>query len=321
MKPYTHFTLTEREYLQQLLSEGKSFREIAKILDRSPSSISREVTRNFSKKKKRYNAWRATVLYIIRRKRCVRKPAITVGSELHFQITSCLEKYWSPEIIANYCKENGNLVSFSTIYKAVKNGMFDNISPKTHFRRKGKKKHVKRSNHATIHPVHTIHDCPDIVNQKIRLGDWEGDTVCGANNKSCLVTQVDRVSKLLTAAISPNHTKEAVRAATKKAFELLDVNMPIHTITLDNGSEFASFKEIEQDLNTTIYFADPHSPWQRGLNENTNDILRFFFPKGTDFSKISEKQLKSVLSLINNRPRKCLGYISPLEFVSKKCCT
>ena len=305
MKPYTHFTLSEREYLQQLLSEGKSLRKIAEILGRSPSSISREVKRNFSKKKKRYNAWRATTLYIIRRRRCVRKPAIISGSELYYQIIDYLNQYWSPELVARYCKNNGNPVSFSTIYKAVRAGVFENISPKTHFRRKGKKKHAKHGNHATIHPEHTIHERPDIVEKWMRLGDWEGDTVCGAKNKSCLVTQVDRVSKLLVAAISPNHTKEAVRAATRRAFELLPTDMPIHTITLDNGSEFADFKGIEQDLNTTIYFADPHSPWQRGLNENTNDIIRFFFPKGTDFSKVSEEQLLSVLSLINNRPRKC----------------
>ena len=112
-----------------------------------------------------------------------------------------------------------------------------------------------------------------------------------------------------------------MREATKRAFENMPINIPIHTITLDNGSEFADFKKIEADLTTTIYFADPHSPWQRGLNENTNGIIRFFFPKGTDFTKISDKELSTVISLINNRPRKCLGYISPLEFLSKKCCT
>ena len=321
MKSYTHFTLSERNCLQQLLSEGRSYREIAKILDRSPSTISREVKRNFSQKKKQYNAWRATTLYIIRRRQCVRKPAIIAGSKLYLKIVECLEQYWSPELTAKHCKDKGYSICFSTIYRAVKNGAFEDIKPKTHLRRKGKKKHAKRGNHATIHPEHTIHDRPDIVDKWIRIGDWEGDTVCGAKNKSCLVTQVDRVSKLLTAAISPNHTKEAVRLATKKAFELLPKNMPIYTITLDNGSEFADFKGIEKDLKTTIYFADPHSPWQRGLNENTNDMLRFFFPKGTDFSKITEQELMSVLNLINNRPRKCLDYISPLEFVTRKCCT
>ena len=321
MKPYTHFTLSEREMLQQLLSEDKSFREIAKILGRSPSTISREIKRNFSKKKKRYTAWRATTLYIIRRRRCIRRPKIQPYDELYCLILECLKKYWSPEIISNYCKKEGYNISFTTIYSAIKKGVFENIKPKTHLRRKGKKKHAKHVNYATIHPVHTIHDRPELIEKWIRLGDWEGDTVCGAKNKSCLVTQVDRVSKLVTAAISPNHTKEAVRATTKRAFELLPVNLPIHSITLDNGSEFADFKNIEKDLNTTIYFADPHSPWQRGLNENTNDIIRFFFPKGTDFSLITEKELLSVLSLINNRPRKWLNYISPLEFISKKCCT
>ena len=321
MKPYTHFTLSEREYLQQFLKEGKSFREIAKLLGRSPSTISREVRRNFSKKKKRYNSWRATTLYIIRRKNCVRKPVIQKNSELYLLIADCLKKYWSPEIIAHYCKEKGYSISFSTIYKSVKSGRFNDIKPQTHFRRKGKKKHSKHGNHATIHPEHTIHERPIVVDERVRFGDWEGDTICGAKNKSCLVTQVDRVSRLVTAAISHNHTKDAVRNATKRAFELLMADLPVHTITLDNGSEFADFKGIEKDLNTTIYFADPHAPWQRGLNENTNDIIRFFFPKGTDFSKISEEQLLEVLSLINNRPRKCLNYLSPLDFISSKCCT
>jgi len=303
------------------LNEGKSFREIARLMERSPSTISREVKRNFSKKKKRYNAWRATTLYITRRKRSVRKPAIQQNTELYNLIKECLEKYWSPEITAHYCTERGYPVSFTTIYKAVRLGLFAGIKPKSHFRRKGKKKHAKHGNHATIHPEHTIHDRPSIVEDRLRLGDWEGDTVCGAKNKSCLVTQVDRKSKLLVAAISPNHTKDAVRKATKRAFELLEIDMPIHTITLDNGSEFADFKGIEEDLNTTIYFADPHAPWQRGLNENTNDMLRFFFPKGTDFNSITEDDLLCVLHIINSRPRKCLDFLSPLDFISKKCCT
>lgn len=102
---------------------------------------------------------------------------------------------------------------------------------------------------------------------------------------------------------------------------MLGIDVPIETITLDNGSEFADFKGIEDDLHTTVYFADPHSPWQRGLNENTNDMLRFFFPKGTNFLEVDDEDLQSVVSLINNRPRKCLDYLSPLEFISSKCCS
>ena len=318
---YTHFTLTERENLQQLLNEGKSFREIAEILGRSPSTISREVRRNYSQKKKQYHPWRATVLYILRRKKCVRRPAIQKDTELFRLIQECLEKYWSPELIAHYCKEHGYPVSHATIYKAIRSGLFSGVKAKTHLRRKNKKKYKRTKTCSSIQPEHTIHERPVEANTKSRLGDWEGDTVCGARNKSCLVTQVDRKSKMLTAAISSNHTMDAVRKATKRAFELLEVSMPIHTITLDNGSEFADFKGIEEDLDTTIFFADPHSPWQRGLNENTNDMLRFFFPKGTDFSLVSEEELVRVVHLINSRPRKCLDYLSPLDFVSKKCCT
>ncbi|MDD6645421.1 MAG: IS30 family transposase, partial [Oscillospiraceae bacterium] len=97
--------------------------------------------------------------------------------------------------------------------------------------------------------------------------------------------------------------------------------IPIESITLDNGSEFAAFEKIEKDLQTTIYFADPHSPWQRGLNENTNDMLRFFFPKGTNFHNVTDEELQTVVDLINNRPRKTLDFFSPIEVLYKKCCT
>lgn len=321
MLSYTHFTLSERNCLQQLLKEGKSYREIAKILKRSPSTISREVKRNYSKNKNRYNAWRATTLYIIRRKKCVRKYKITSDTKLYAYIIECLRKYWSPEIIANKCKEQGLCVCFATIYRALRKGLLNGVSRKTHLRRRGKRRNSDRKKCSTIHPVHTIHDRPGIVNTKERFGDFEGDTVYGGIGKGCIVTLVDRKSKLLVAARAASREKEVIREAFKRAFSLMEYDIPIETITLDNGSEFADFLNIEKDLNTTIYFADPHSPWQRGLNENTNGILRFFFPKGTDFLKISDEELDRVVHLINSRPRKCLDYFSPIEILSKKCCT
>lgn len=321
MKSYTHFTLSERICLQQLLSEGKSYREIARILDRSPSTISREVKRNYSYGKKRYNAWRATTLYIIRRKNCVRKHVIQPNTVLYEYIIECFNKYWSPEIIAYKCKERGLCICTSTIYRALKEDRLADVSIKTHLRRRGKKTTKDKKKCNTIHPTHTIHERAEIVELKARLGDFEGDTVYGAVGKGCVVTFVDRKSKLLVAAIAPNREKETIRKALKRAFDLMEYPMPAETITLDNGSEFADFLNIEKDLQTTIYFADPHSPWQRGLNENTNDILRFFYPKGTDFLEVNEEEFQNVIHLINSRPRKCLGYLSPLEFLSKKCCT
>lgn len=321
MKSYTHFTLSERNCLQQFLSEGKSLREIAKILGRSPSSVSREVKRNFSKTANHYNAWRATTLYIIRRRSCVRKHIIQPHTYLHDYITECLKRFWSPEVIAHRCKLQGFCVCTSTIYRAIKEKRLCGITCKTHLRRRGKKATKDRKNCSTIHPIHTIWERPEIIERKERFGDFEGDTVYGGIGKGCVVTLVDRKSKLLIAAIAPNREKETIRKAFKKAFDLSEYSAPIESITLDNGSEFADFIHIEKDLHTTIYFADPHSPWQRGLNESTNDILRFFYPKGTNFMKVPEKEFRDVVHLINSRPRKCLGFLSPLEFLSKKCCT
>lgn len=321
MKPYTHFTLEEREILAENLNEGKSFREIARILNRNPSSISREVKRNYSKTTDRYHPWRATTLYICRRKNCVRRNAIQEGSDLYQFIMAGLEKFWSPEIIAERAEKISLHISAATIYKAIQKGVFKRVSPKTHLRRHGQKRCSNASKYQTIHAEHTIHERPEIVELRKRLGDWEGDTVLGGVGKGCIVTCVDRTSRLLVAAVSKDKTSKSVRVALAKAFKMMQISVPITTLTLDNGSEFAEFKGIEKDLDTTVYFADPHAPWQRGTNENTNDMLRFFYPKGCDFRLVSDEELQVAVSLINNRPRKCLGFLSPLEFISAKCCT
>lgn len=318
---YTHFTLEERESLLQFLQEGKNYSQIARELGRHRSTIKREVERNYSKTKNRYHPWRATILYMQRRKRCVRKHIVVKDSREYNYIKSCLELFWPPETIAEGGKAQGIFVSCSTIYRAIRKGIFGQLASRVYLRRRGKKYHSSSKNTCTIHPVHTIHDRPAIVETKERFGDWEGDTVYGAIGKGCLVTGVDRKSKLLIAARSPSRKQEDIRAAFSRAFALMEADIPIETITLDNGSEFAAFLDMEKDLNTTIYFADPHAPWQRGLNENTNDLIRFFFPKGTNFLAVTDQEVAQVVNLINSRPRKCLGFLSPLEFVSKKCCT
>ena len=320
MKPYTHFTLEEREIIAESLKEKKSFHEIARQLGRNVSSVSREVKRNFSKTPNRYHPWRATALYIHRRKKCVRKAVIQKDSELYTFIAEGLCKFWSPEIIAARAAMNGHKVSVGTIYRAIRKGVFKGITAKKNLRRHGKKRRGNVSKYQTIHPEHSIHDRPAAVETRERLGDWEGDTVLGGVGKGCIVTCVDRKSRLLVAAVSPDKTSKSIRNALARAFRMMEIPIPIHTLTLDNGSEFAEFKGIEEDLDATIYFADPHAPWQRASNENINDVLRFFYPKGFDFHQLSEDDLQFVVSLINNRPRKCLGFLSPLEFISAKCC-
>jgi IS30 family transposase len=176
-------------------------------------------------------------------------------------------------------------------------------------RRHGKRKNAHNSQ--SINPIHTIHDRPSVVETRERIGDLEGDTVYGGIGKGCLVTLVDRCSRMLYASRSVSRDSNLIVEAFGKALGGINVE----SITLDNGSEFAKFAEIEKNHDTIIFFADPHSPWQRGSNENINGLIRFFFPKGTNFLDVSDDVVDKIVSLINNRPRKCLDWLSPVEFL------
>lgn len=319
MMSYTHFTLDERKYLQQLLSEGYSFRKIADILGRNVSSVSREVNRNKSKyppKKKsnnkyRYHAWRAQVLSITRRRENKRLRLKPETEEWDY-IVDKLNLFWSPEEIANRWKmdyPDKDCFGTSTIYRYIKNGRFEGISKKTHLRRRGKLIMPRNSCYNSIQPERIIPDWPEEIKQRTRIGDWEGDTVYGGIGKGLLITQVDRKSRFLCAALLPK--REAT--LTRKTIVKMLRSLPVNSISLDNGSEFADFKKLEEELQTQVYFAQPHKPWQRGTNENTNDLLRFFFPKGFDFRSVSQDDVNFVVNLLNNRPRKCLGWHTPSE--------
>lgn len=171
------------------------------------------------------------------------------------------------------------------------------------------------SNYNTIQPDRIIPQWPEEIRLRTRIGDWEGDTVYGGIGKGLLVTQVDRRSRFLRAGLLAKRdallTKDVICEILK--------GLPVKSISLDNGSEFAEFHAIEEELHTQIYFAEPHKPWQRGTNENTNDLLRFFFPKGFDFRTVTQEDVDKVVYLINNRPRKCLGWMSPSEVFEAEC--
>ena len=143
----------------------------------------------------------------------------------------------------------------------------------------------------------------------MRIGDWEGDTVYGGVGKGLIVTLVDRRSRFLCAGLI--HSRSSTE--TRIMIETLLKDKPVNSISLDNGSEFSEFRELEKNLHTEVYFAEPHKPWQRGTNENTNDILRFFFPKGYNFHSLDNEILQNIVLSINLRPRKCLGWRSPFE--------
>ncbi len=167
----------------------------------------------------------------------------------------------------------------------------------------------RNSNYNSIHPDRTIPQWPEEIRRRERIGDWEGDTVYGGIGKGLLVTQVDRKSRFLRAGLLAKRDA----SLTKDVICSLLKDIPVKSISLDNGSEFSEFHALEKELHTLVYFAEPHKPWQRGTNENTNDILRFFFPKGFDFRTVSQELVELVVDLINNRPRKCLGWRTPAE--------
>jgi len=319
MMSYKHFTLKEREYLQELLSQNLSYRKIAKILGRAASSISREANLNKAKYKPHkksnnqfwYSAWRAQNLYIIRRRKSARQ-ALKRGTDEWNFIVDGLRKFWSPECICGMWHElypERKTLCASTIYRYINLKKFPNITRKKNLRRRGKRIQRKSTNCNTIKPDRIIPEWTDEIKSRSRIGDWEGDTVYGAVGKGYLTTMVDRKSKLLKMRKVLNRTAEATRLAIEESLD----GLPVHSISLDNGSEFAEFHKLEENLNTLVYFAEPHKPWQRPLNECTNDIVRFFFPKGCDFTKVSDEDIQRVEDLINNRPRKCLGWKTPLE--------
>ena len=325
MLSYTHFTLEERICLQELLSKGYSMRKIADILDRNVSSVSREIKRNKSKyhtkkpsnNKYRYHAWRAQTLTIMRRREH-KNYRLTPDTKAWDYVVDKLNLFWTPEQISNrwridYPEET--VIGISTIYRYIKSGKFKGITRKTHLRRRGKKKVPTTSNFNPIHPNHIIPEWPDEIKQRSRIGDWEGDTVYGGTGKGLLITQVDRKTRYLRAALIPSRNS----TITKNEMIKLLKDYPVKSISLDNGSEFSEFEEIEKELDTIIYFAEPHKPWQRGTNENTNGLIRFFFPKGFDFRTITQDDVDYVVNLINNRPRKVLGWKSPAEAFLNEC--
>lgn len=315
---YHHLTLEERYCLVALQEKGLCIRAIARILTRSPSTISRELKRNRSKQG--YNPYGA-YSKAVHRKRMPRRLIKQFEPEkLVYVVTALSEWHWTPEQIAGrWNKEHpDSILSCSTIYRHIHRGLLPGVSAKAHLRRHGKRKVNSNANYNTIHPDRTIPEWPEEICQKTRIGDWEGDTICGAQGKGGLVTLVDRKTGFVCGRIVHSRTSSETREAIRKALE----NKTVLSLSLDNGSEFAEFRKLEKDLGAPIFFAEPHKPWQRGCNENANGLLRFFFPKGCNFHNVSQAELDRVLDLINHRPRKRLGWRTPFEvFLNQSCCT
>lgn len=308
-----HLTIQEREVISQMRYGRRTARGIARRLGRHRSTIYRELARN--RDSRGYSAVRAQRRAEERRRErhLVRK---LDRPKLRREICQGLANYWSPEQIAGRMRRDGRhrkpagRVSHQTLYHWIRNqedrGYWEG------FLRFGGKRRRRRDRRGKILRTVEIARRPAVVNRRSRFGDWEGDTVIGARRQSALVTHVERKSGYLLAAKIEARQSEAVNQASYRLFQRIPPQLR-RTLTLDNGKEFASYEQLSRWTGLAIYFTQPYAAWQRGTNENTNGLLRQFFPKGTDLRKVSCRQLSHAVGRINDRPRKRLKYRTPKE--------
>jgi len=296
--------------IETLLNQKMKQCEIAIKLSRNKSTISRCIKDNTDEEG---NFIAEVVWEKIKEKRRNRKGESKILSDelLEKYILEKIDIYWAPEQISGRWKtKTGKIISHETIYQFVYK--YHPHLVKLHFRRKGKKYQHKRKEKYQINNRRMIDERPEEVELREIMGHWEGDTIIGKNHKQAIVTNVERKSGLLLAQKIPRKTAENVADVTKEMFDKIPDELKI-SMTYDNGREFAWHKIIETENKMTVYFAHPYSSYERGSNENTNGLVRQFIPKKTDFNTVSEKDLAKYVDLINNRPRKRLGWKTPLE--------
>jgi len=315
---YQHFSEHERYVIYHLKLYGLSLREIGRRLDRHHTSISREIKRNnFSHTVYYHGISQPMADQRAQKARHQRKRS---NKRLYNYVCHRIQRDWSPDeiskrLILDYRNDEQMRCSIETIYQWVFKDAQEGGILYTHLRRSHKKR-KKQRRYGTFRGLIpgriSITERPGIVDEHGRFGDWEGDTVEGTKGSGGVATHVERSSRYLIAARLIDKTANTFTIQTIKAFSVVPHAFR-HTLTLDNGKENAYFKTVENKTGLTVYFADPYSSWQRGLNENTNGLLRQYFPKGTSFKDMTDEELAEAVRKINHRPRKCLGYRTPHE--------
>lgn len=313
MKHYKQLTYEQRCQIEVLKKSGFTQTEIAAAVGVSQSTISRELARNTGLRGYRHKQAQRTA----RARRENARRAITMTPGLILLINKKLAEKWSPEQISGWLlREHQILLSHERIYQHVWADKAEGGELYRNLRRHGKKYH-KRSNGKTnrgqIKNRVSIDDRPAVVDAKSRIGDWEIDTVIGKGHSGALVTIVERATQFTLSARLDDKSAEAVTEATIGL--LKPFAAALQTITADNGKEFAYHEKITQALGVEVYFAHPYHSWERGLNENTNGLLRQYWPKSTDFKKVAQREVDAVIYQLNNRPRKTLGFETPSDLM------
>lgn len=308
---YNQLTKNERYQIFALMKAGHKQNEIAQILDRNASTICRELRRN-----RGLRGYRPKQAHeFAEQRRCEAYKAYKITESVREMIERLIRQDLSPQQVASYLERHEGLsLHHETIYQIILADKAEGGDLYTHLR-VASKPYRKRYGHydrrGKIKNRVSIDERPAVVEKGNRIGDWEGDTIIGKGRRGALLTMVDR--KTLYTVIAKLPGKQADILADVAVESMAQYRSKVKTITLDNGLEFAAHEVMAAGLKADIYFAHPYASWERGINENTNGLIRQYFPKGTDFTDITDKEVQSVMDKLNSRPRVTRGGKSPNE--------
>lgn len=313
MKKYKQLTHEERYQIFVLLKAGHLPAEIARNMDRHKSTISREIRRNRSRR-----GYRPLFADERARARIMDKAKPRITEQTWVEVEEKLNQQWSPEQISGRRALEGlQTVSHEWIYQRIYRdkqeggGLYQNLRGSRRYR----KRYGRYDKRGSLVNQVSIEKRPVIVDEKTRLGDWELDTVLGKRpQKEAIVSMTERKSKLLRIEKISRRKADLVKNVVCRKLN----GLTVHTLTSDNGREFSEHESIARTLNASFYFCHPYASWERGLNENTNGLLRQYFPKKTVWANITDRQITHVEEQLNNRPRKTLGFLTPNEVYFKE---
>lgn len=323
---YTRIEPREREEISRLLAIGWSYRQIASSLNRAPSTISRELQR-LRYSRDTYRPIFAQQVALTKRRRPKRNKIANNPKLQEYVVRRILKDSWSPQQVAGrlkieYPEDTTMNVSHETIYTYIfcfargelKKQLKSTLRQKKYSRGVRQTREQRRAAHANggIQDLVSIEERPKEVEDRIIPGHWEGDLILGRGNHTALGTLVERTTRTVILVQVDSKNAEHVALRFAKEMERIPAQMKL-TLTYDRGTEMARHKLFSKHTNMKVYFADPQSPWQRGTNENTNGLIRQFFPKGTNFKTITQEEVKRVQDLLNGRPRKALDFATPYE--------
>lgn len=303
---YTHLTREERYQIYALKKAGHKQSEIASVLDRSPSTISRELARNHGRRG--YRPKQAHQLAVKRRAINARQ----IDDETWQFAKARLQEQWSPEQISGHAAISPESV-YQRVYADKRMGglLWKNLR----CQKQRKKRYGKADRRGMIPNRLSIEQRPAIVESRSRIGDWEADTIIGKNHRQAIVSLVERKTGFTLIRKVERKTAQAVSQAITDL--LSPYRKQVATITSDNGREFAGHEEISKRLRADFYFAHPYASWERGTNENTNGLIRQYFPKNRDFTSVTQQEIDMAMERLNNRPRKRLGFMTPAQVFFK----